>query len=253
MSDVKMNLHLFWIVFLMVVMIKNVNCSLSCVMNILRQGCNSVETCDLLSSQVEARCSLAITSFVNTDGWNQVYFITRHASEMTTPRELTTTPSELTTRPCEDIISPCDDINNGLTTPNYDDGYTRGIYGTSAYKKGDTGMPYADAKARCELDGAHLVFIETQDEFNAIKAYDQSHWNFNGDICVGAERYPCEPLVFKWPCSGGNIKNSFWTPGDPNEVDESNIGVICARLRMPYFKLGDHHCSNYFYFLCEKD
>ena len=158
-------------------------CHSMCAMEILYQGCNSNETCAVLSLQAEARCSLLITDYDNAKNLNQMYFKVIHPSEL------------------PNVITPLDD------------GYIHGIYGTSAYRKGNRRKSYADAETICQSEAAHLLYIETQDEYDILKAYDQSQWKFiiKDDIWIGAQRYPSQPLVFQWP-SGGEINSDWWMP-----------------------------------------
>ncbi|XP_062575765.1 perlucin-like protein [Saccostrea cucullata] len=100
-----------------------------------------------------------------------------------------------------------------------------------------------DAKVVCELNGAHLVEIDTQEENTWIMETFLSPWN-DGATDIDEEG------VFTWN-RHTNVTYSNWRKGEPNNrcmYDKEHCVQICRNGLW-----NDRNCDNIYAFICEKE
>ena len=187
-----------------------------CAMNILQQKCDNDITCAFLSKHARMNCELCISQNYYLHNIYQLWF------------------------------QPFD---SGYSSCKFDTGYVHGIFNGSAYEAGFTKMTMQEAKSICEVDGGHLVYIETQDELTALQNYAQNNWEQFGDgVWTGAET---DGQNFYWP--NGQIDNSMWGEGQPSLTPAEECILAYTSGPNTPFLLGDAPCWRLLYYLCERN
>ncbi len=131
-------------------------------------------------------------------------------------------------------------------------GFVDDIYEASAYKAIYRKMSNENAWQTCEREGAHLLQIETEEEWNALSAYQVNVWQFSGHIWTGAVRdLEQSQVVYHWT-SGADVVSSLWKPGEPND-EEPDTCVQIRVISQDFAFLADKPCRIKNNVICEKN
>ena len=106
--------------------------------------------------------------------------------------------------------------------------YTAGIHPNSEYHFGLEKHVQVDAHDVCISEGAHLVYIETIEELNALNQFAQDYWKPTSlDYWTGAYRLPSETIFYWTPGNEVDEDEAMWFSGDPSR----GAYELCVRLR----------------------
>lgn len=101
----------------------------------------------------------------------------------------------------------------------------------------------------CEKDGAHLAYVENEEENNYIKQYLLEH-KVGDSVWFGLTDQDREG---EWKYIGTN-KVATYFDWDTNEPSNYKNSEHCAQFRaVKDFRWNDNKCSLAKYFLCEKE
>ena len=135
--------------------------------------------------------------------------------------------------------------------------YIGNMYPKSDYWFGIEEVLPVNAAEICAGDGAHLIYVETYEELEALNQFAQEgvYWEPYDDYWTGA--FWDEASTGYYWTDGNEIDNAtaLWTPGEPSMGPKE----ACVRLKRknvngkPTYKLSDEVCNRNNGIICEMD
>ena len=121
--------------------------------------------------------------------------------------------------------------------------------GKSFYRLDFRHKTWADAKDICDSDGAHLVSLQTVEEYNALKPYLQAYGH--DSYWIGGRQVENSNDVY-WE-TGDRLAINLWGNGQPEYQNDHMCISFWSGTQPSSYLMDDDKCTKNHPFICEKN